>query len=64
MITWQVISLSVHEGDDIEEGQALAIVEAMKMQNVLRAENAGKVAKLCCKPGDTLRVDAVMMEFD
>lgn len=48
----------------IEEGQPLAVVEAMKMQNVLRAEMGGRVAKVLCAPGETLRVDAVMMEFD
>lgn len=52
------------EGDHVEEGQALAVVEAMKMQNVLTAEYAGKVSKICCKAGSTLRVDAVMMEFE
>lgn len=62
--SWKVISLAVKEGDEIEEGQQLAVVEAMKMQNVLRAENAGKVSKLKCKAGDTLGVDAVMMEFE
>lgn len=59
-----MISLAVQEGEEVEEGQQLAVVEAMKMQNVLKAENAGKIAKLTCKPGDTLRVDAVMMEFE
>lgn len=56
--------MSVKEGDMIEEGQPLAVVEAMKMQNVLRAEMGGRVAKVLCAPGETLRVDAVMMEFD
>ena len=48
----------------MEEGQEVAVVEAMKMQNVLRAERAALVAAVSCKPGDTLRVDAVMIEFD
>lgn len=56
--------MSVKEGDRIEDGQALAVVEAMKMQNVLKAEKAGVVSRVSCKPGDTLRVDAVMMEFN
>lgn len=63
LLARQVVSIAVKEGDEVEEGQQLAVVEAMKMQNVLKAENAGRVAKLKCKPGDTLRVDAVMMEF-
>lgn len=59
-----MVSLSVEEGDRVEDGQALAVVEAMKMQNVLKAEKAGLVSRVSCKAGDTLRVDAVMMEFD
>lgn len=64
VVVVQVVSLSVKEGDHVEEGQPLAIVEAMKMQNVLRAENSALVSSVRCKPGDTLRVDAVMMEFE
>ncbi|CAM9622885.1 unnamed protein product [Discosporangium mesarthrocarpum] len=60
----QVVSLAVEEGDHVEEGQALAVVEAMKMQNILRAQQRGRVLRLRCAEGDTLRVDAVMMEFD
>lgn len=52
------------EGDRVEEGQQVAVVEAMKMQNVLRAERAATVSVVSCNPGDTLGVDAVMMEFD
>lgn len=51
-------------GDRIEEGQQLAVVEAMKMQNVLKAERSGVVSSVLCEAGETLRVDAVIMEFD
>eukprot|EP00903_Cladosiphon_okamuranus_P010822 g10223.t1 len=60
----QVVSLSVSEGDRIEENQQLAVIEAMKMQNVLKAERSGVVSNILCKAGDTLRVDAVIMEFE
>ncbi|CAM9760566.1 unnamed protein product [Ectocarpus fasciculatus] len=60
----QVVSLSVKVGDRIEEGQQLAVVEAMKMQNVLKAERRGVVSSVLCEAGETLRVDAVIMEFD
>lgn len=60
----QVVSLSVSEGDRIEENQQLAVIEAMKMQNVLKAERSGVVSSILCKAGDTLRVDAVIMEFE
>jgi propionyl-CoA carboxylase alpha chain len=59
-----VISIAVREGQDIKAGETLAIVEAMKMQNVLRAERDGKVKRLTARPGDSLAVDAVIMEFD
>ncbi len=58
-----VVALNVKEGDEVQEGQALAIVEAMKMENVLRAEKAARVAKVPVKVGDSLAVDAVIMEF-
>ncbi|MEM7302272.1 MAG: acetyl/propionyl/methylcrotonyl-CoA carboxylase subunit alpha [Pseudomonadota bacterium] len=58
-----VVSLSVAEGDEVEEGQALAVVEAMKMENVLRAQKKAKVTSIAVKPGDSLQVDDVIMEF-
>ena len=58
-----VINLQVKEGDRVEEGQPLAIVEAMKMENVLRAEKSAVVEKILVRVGDSLAVDAVMMEF-
>ena len=59
-----VVKLHVGEGETIVEGQALAIVEAMKMENVLRAQKAGVVAKIPVKEGDSLAVDEVIMEFE
>ena len=58
-----VVSIAVAVGDTVQEGQALATVEAMKMENVLRAERKGVVSKITCAPGDSLAVDAVIMEF-
>jgi propionyl-CoA carboxylase alpha chain len=57
-------ALNVGEGDRVEAGQPLAVVEAMKMENILRAEKAGKVKKVDAKPGDSLAVDAVILEFE
>ena len=53
----------MREGQKVEAGETLAVVEAMKMENVLRAERAGTVARILVKPGDSLAVDAVIMEF-
>ena len=60
----QIVRVEVVEGDLVEEGQALAIVEAMKMENVLKAERRGKGAKINAGAGDVLAVDAVIMEFE
>ena len=51
-------------GDKVEAGQPLAVVEAMKMENILRAEKAGTVAKVDAKAGDSLAVDAVILELE
>jgi propionyl-CoA carboxylase alpha chain len=58
-----VVSLAVQEGQEIKAGETLAIVEAMKMENVLRAERDLTVSKINVKKGDSLAVDAVIMEF-
>jgi propionyl-CoA carboxylase alpha chain len=57
-------SLVVAEGQDVKAGEPLAIVEAMKMENVLRAERDGRIAKLCAQSGDSLSVDQVILEFE
>ena len=59
-----IISLAVAEGEEVKAGQALAVVEAMKMENILRAERDGTVAALKAGPGDSLAVDDVIMEFE
>ena len=58
-----VKAINVGEGADVKAGDALAIVEAMKMENILRAERDGKVKKVTAKAGDSLAVDAVILEF-
>jgi propionyl-CoA carboxylase alpha chain len=58
-----VVSIAVNEGQEVKAGETLAVVEAMKMENVLRAERDLTVAKLNAKAGDSLAVDAVIMEF-
>ncbi|NJS15354.1 MAG: DUF2118 domain-containing protein, partial [Sphingopyxis sp.] len=58
-----LVTLHVGEGDKVEAGQPLATVEAMKMENILRAEKAGVVAKVNAAQGDSLAVDAVILEM-
>ncbi len=60
----QVVRLDVGEGDVVEAGQPLAIVEAMKMENVLKAERRARVSKVRVKPGAVLAVDEVILEFE
>jgi propionyl-CoA carboxylase alpha chain len=58
-----VVSIAVSEGQEVKAGETLAVVEAMKMQNVLRAERDGTVKKIYASPGATLAVDALILEF-
>jgi len=58
-----VVSIAVTEGQEVKAGETLAVVEAMKMQNVLRAERDGVVKKIHASPGATLAVDALILEF-
>ena len=58
-----VISIEVAEGQEVKAGETLAVVEAMKMQNVLPAERDGTVKKIHASAGATLAVDALILEF-
>ncbi len=59
-----IVKVDVAEGDEVQEGQALCTVEAMKMENILRAEKKGVVSKINASAGDSLAVDDVIMEFE
>jgi propionyl-CoA carboxylase alpha chain len=59
-----VLAIAVGAGEAVKAGDPLAVIEAMKMENVLRAERDGVVKRILVKPGDSLAVDAVIMEFD
>lgn len=58
-----VVHLHVGEGDTVEPGQPLGVVEAMKMENVLLAEKKGTVVNIPVSIGDSLQVDDIIMEF-
>ena len=59
-----LVRLDVVAGDKVEAGQPLAVVEAMKMENILRAEKTGVVKSVAAKTGDSLAVDQVILELD
>ncbi|MFD1696890.1 acetyl-CoA carboxylase biotin carboxylase subunit [Roseibium aestuarii] len=59
-----VVSIAVSEGQEVKAGEQLAVVEAMKMENVLRAERDCVIGAIKAKAGDSLAVDAVIMEFE
>ncbi len=59
-----IVKIDVEVGQEVQEGQALCTVEAMKMENILRAEKKGVVSKINAGPGDSLAVDDVIMEFE
>jgi propionyl-CoA carboxylase alpha chain len=59
-----VVKIAVEEGQEVQEGQALATVEAMKMENILKAERKGVVKKINAAAGASLKVDDVIMEFE
>lgn len=59
-----IVKVDVAVGDEVQDGQALCTVEAMKMENILRAERKGIVAKVNAKAGDNLAVDDIILEFE
>jgi propionyl-CoA carboxylase alpha chain len=59
-----LVALHVEAGDKVEAGQPLAVVEAMKMENILRADKAATVARIDAAVGDSLAVDAVILELE
>jgi len=58
-----LISLAIEEGDHVEVGQELCIVEAMKMQNIVRAPRAGVIGKIKIAAGASLQADDVIVEY-
>ena len=59
-----VVAIDVEEGEHVQEGQPLCTIEAMKMENVLRAERSATISRICVQPGDSLALDAVIIEFE
>ena len=58
-----VVSMDVHLGQEVKEGETVAVIEAMKMQNIIRAERDGVVKMVGAKAGDSVAADEVLVEF-
>ena len=58
-----LVSLAVTEGQEVKAGETLAVVEAMKMENILKAERDGTVKKIYEQSGASLAVDQMILEF-
>lgn len=59
----RIVSIAVQEGDQVVEGTELVVVEAMKMQNILRTPQTGKIKKVHVEPGNTVKTGQVLIEF-
>lgn len=59
-----IVSVSVEPGQTVAEGQELLIVEAMKMQNIIKSEVEGKIKKVNVKPGQSVAVDELLIELE
>ena len=59
----RIVDLAVGEGDEIETGQVLLVIDAMKMENVLRAERSGEIARVHVAVGDSVSVDSTLLEY-
>ncbi len=59
-----LVSILVKENQEIEENQPLAVIEAMKMENIIKSEKKTKIKKISCSEGDSLEVDQIILEFE
>ena len=59
-----IVSVSVDKGDHVQEGQEVAVIEAMKMQNLLKSETEGTVKSVLVQAGDSVAVDQLLIEFE
>ena len=59
-----LVSLLIKEGQTVDENEPLAIIEAMKMENIIKSEKKVTIKKINCEEGDSLEVDQIILEFD
>lgn len=59
-----IVSVSVEVGQTVQDGQELLIIEAMKMQNIIKSQLEGKIKKILVKPGESVAVDQLLIEYE
>lgn len=59
-----IVSVSVEVGQTVSDGQELCIIEAMKMQNIIKSSIEGKIKSILIKSGDSVAVDQLLLEFE
>jgi len=59
-----VVDVPAHEGDAVEKGQTLVVLESMKMQMQLRSPRPGKISKVTVQPGSQVEKGALLVQFD
>ena len=60
----RIVNILMEEGDEVEEGQAVLILEAMKMQNEIKSPQKGRISKICPKTGDSVETGALLFTID
>jgi len=60
----RIVKVLMNEGDEVEEGQAVLILEAMKMQNEIKSPQPGRISKICPKAGDSVETGALLFTVD
>jgi propionyl-CoA carboxylase alpha chain len=59
-----IVNVSVEAGQAVADGQELITIEAMKMQNIIKSQTDGKIKKVLVKPGESVAVDQLLIEFE
>ena len=59
-----VLDIMVEEGQSVEKNEPLMILEAMKMENILKSQTSGRVKKICCKPGEAVDKNQLLVEIE
>lgn len=59
-----IVSISVEAGQTVLDGQEILVIEAMKMQNLIKSQVEGKIKKIHVKPGESVAVDQLLIEYE